>query len=137
MESSNRITVVLPVQILSSVVGFLGSPQDLVSCILTSQQLQAAVRSGRVSLELTGRPRQLLSFPSQSGQLDDLMQALIRYMPGEEPTLLHSSAASIKAVRHQSHVWHSHKCCVEHVVFARHKHPRSVSMWTQLGSTLH
>ena len=69
-------------QILSHVAGFLPCPQDLVSCILASQQLQAAVRSGRVSFELTGRPRQLLSFPSQAGQLDDLLQALTRYMPG-------------------------------------------------------
>lgn len=83
-------------QILSSVVGFLGSPQDLVSCLLASQQLQAAVRSGCVSFELTGRPRQLLSYPSKSGQLDDLVQSLTQYMPGTKPptAACHNSAAT-------------------------------------------
>jgi hypothetical protein len=70
------------VQILSSIAGFLGSPQDLFSCILTSQQLRVAVRSGRMSFELKGRPQQLLSFPSQTRQLDDLVQSLTHYMPG-------------------------------------------------------
>lgn len=69
-------------QILSSVVGFLGCSKDLTACILASQHMQAAVRSARVSFELTGRPRQRLSFPSQSGALSDLVDALIRYMPG-------------------------------------------------------
>jgi hypothetical protein len=72
-------------QILSSIAGFLGSPQDLFSCILTSQQLRAAVHSSRMSFELKGRPRQLLSFPSQTRQLDDLVQSLTHYMPGVAP----------------------------------------------------
>lgn len=69
-------------QILCSVVGWLKTPQDLFSCILTSQQLRAAVRSGHMRLELKGRPRQLLTFPAQARQLDDLVQSLTRYMPG-------------------------------------------------------
>jgi hypothetical protein len=86
-------------QIMSSVVGFLGSPQDLVSCLLASQQLQAAVRSSGVSFELIGRPRQLLSYPSKSGQLDDLVQSLIRYMPGAKAFIAacYSSAAALTA----------------------------------------
>jgi hypothetical protein len=86
-------------QILSSLVGFLDCPQDLVSCLLASQQLQAAVRSGRVSFELTGRPRQLLSYPSKSGQLDDLMQSLIRYMPGAKPSTVAVSCVAVLHIR--------------------------------------
>lgn len=71
-----------PAQILSSVAGFLESPQDLFSCVLANQQLQAAVRSARMSFQLQGRPRQLLSFPYQSKLLDDLVHALTRFMPG-------------------------------------------------------
>jgi hypothetical protein len=71
----------LPAEILSHVVSFLAT-QDAYSCILTSQQLKAAVRSGRMRFELKGRPRQLLSFPAQARQLDDLVQSLTRHMPG-------------------------------------------------------
>jgi hypothetical protein len=76
-----------PAQILSSVAGYLESPQDLFSCILANQQLQVAVRSARMSFQLQGRARQLLSFPFQSKLLDDLVQALTRYMPGKSKGL--------------------------------------------------
>lgn len=56
--------------------------QDLVNCLLTNQQLQAAVRAARVTCTLTEHQQHVLSNPSHAGKLDDVVKALTKYFKG-------------------------------------------------------
>ncbi|WIA36468.1 hypothetical protein OEZ86_007770 [Tetradesmus obliquus] len=73
----------LPMEMLSCIMASLaGCNHDLSSCLMASQQLQAAVRAARVTYALTEPQQQLLSNPANSCKLDELVQALTKYMPG-------------------------------------------------------
>ena len=92
-------------QILSHVLSFLRRPEDLCSCLVTSKQLQSAMAAARMRMTLTDRPRQLLSFPSHAGALDQLVEALIRYMPGGQHTPC-SSCHMPQQLRHRHQDMH-------------------------------
>lgn len=72
-------------QMLSCIMASLaGCNHDLSSCLMASQQLQAAVRAARVTYALTEPQQQLLSNPANSCKLDELVHALTKYMPGAQ-----------------------------------------------------
>lgn len=85
----------LLLQILSCVMASLGSAEDLCRCLMVNQQLLTAVQSARMSLNLTDRPRQLLSFPARPGCLDQLVHSLTRYMPGKMRRIGHSDVVTV------------------------------------------
>jgi hypothetical protein len=74
--------LLLPPQILSSVLACLDSAEDVCACVAVNSQLLSAARASRTSLRLTDRQRQRLAFPSHASALDQLVHALTRYMPG-------------------------------------------------------